>query len=283
MLKTSFKIEVAKIISKTLLLAGFKKINLYSRSDIKWKLNLSEGIDLSIFLFGSFQVNVVEALIKVINILNKKKGKYFNIIDVGSNIGDKSLLLSKKLIKLGIKNFKIFSIEPTSYAFQKQKINLNLNRELKKKISLYNCFISNKKKKPKSTYSSWELNSNQKKHKIHKGTLKKIDESTKCISLDQFINNNNIKGEIIIKIDVDGFEMNVLESLKKYLKKKNPIILMEYADYALHENGYTKNKFLMFLKKYNYKIYDLGLKKIKNLKLSKGSSKDIILIKDIFS
>ena len=170
MLKSSFKIEVAKIISKILLLAGFKKINLYSRSDIKWKLNLSEGIDLSIFLFGSFQVNVVEALTKVINILNKKQDK------------------------LGIKNFKIFSIEPTSYAFQKQKINLNLNRELNKKISLYNCFISNKKKKPKSTYSSWELNSNQKKHKIHKGTLKKIDESTKCISLDQFINNNNIKG-----------------------------------------------------------------------------------------
>ena len=132
------------------------------------------------------------------------------------------------------------------------------------------------------TYSSWELNSNQKKHYIHKGTLKKIDQTTKCLSLDQFINNNKINNEIIIKIDVDGFEMNVLESVKKYLKKKNPIILMEYADYALQENGYTKNKFLKFIKKYNYKIYDLGLKKIKNLKISKGSSKDIILIKDIF-
>ena len=282
MLKTSFKIGIAKLISKTLLLIGFKKINIYNRSEIKWKLNLSEGIDLSIFLFGSFQINVVEALINLINILNKKQGKYFNIIDVGSNIGDKSLLLSRKLIKLGIKNFKIFSIEPTSYAFQKQKINLNLNKILKKKISLYKYFISNNKKKPKMTYSSWELNSNQKKHYIHKGTLKKIDQTTKCLSLDQFINNNKINGEIIIKIDVDGFEMNVLESVKKYLKKKNPIILMEYADYALQENGYTKNKFLKFIKKYNYKIYDLGLKKIKNLKISKGSSKDIILIKDIF-
>ena len=282
MLKTSFKIGIAKLISKTLLLTGFKKINIYNRSEIKWKLNLSEGIDLSIFLFGSFQINVVEALINLINILNKKQGKYFNIIDVGSNIGDKSLLLSRKLIKLGIKNFKIFSIEPTSYAFQKQKINLNLNKILKKKISLYKYFISNNKKKPKMTYSSWELNSNQKKHYIHKGTLKKIDQTTKCLSLDQFINNNKINGEIIIKIDVDGFEMNVLESVKKYLKKKNPIILMEYADYALQENGYTKNKFLKFIKKYNYKIYDLGLKKIKNLKISKGSSKDIILIKDIF-
>ena len=282
MLKTSFKIGIAKLISKTLLLIGFKKINIYNRSEIKWKLNLSEGIDLSIFLFGSFQINVVEALINLINILNKKQGKYFNIIDVGSNIGDKSLLLSRRLIKLGIKNFKIFSIEPTSYAFQKQKINLNLNKILKKKISLYKYFISNNKKKPKMTYSSWELNSNQKKHNIHKGTLKKIDQTTKCLSLDQFINNNKINGEIIIKIDVDGFEMNVLESVKKYLKKKNPIILMEYADYALQENGYTKNKFLKFIKKYNYKIYDLGLKKIKNLKISKGSSKDIILIKDIF-
>ena len=54
-----------------------------------------------------------------------------------TNIGDKSLLLSSKLINLGIKNFKIFSIEPTDYAFKKQTININLNKTLKKKnISL---------------------------------------------------------------------------------------------------------------------------------------------------
>ena len=212
----------------------------------------------------------------------KKKiqnNKTFYILDIGSNIGDKSLSLTRSLINKKINNFKIFSIEPTDYAFEKQSINLNLNPDLKKKIFLSKLYISNKNFRKKSTYSSWKLESNQKDHKIHKGIKKEINQKTKTISLDKFIKKNNIKNNIILKIDVDGFELNILKSCIENLKKYNLIIFMEYAPYALKEYGSNIYEFNNFIKKYDYKIFDLNFKRLNQVEIKEGSSKDIVLIK----
>ena len=108
-----------------------------------------------------------------------------------------------------------------------------------------------------------------------------IDKKTKSISLDDFVKKNNISDKLIIKIDVDGFEMGVLRSLTKTLIKKNPVIYMEYAPYALIENDSSVEELKRFLKKYKLKIYDLNFKKLNSLSISKGSSIDIVLTKNI--
>ena len=133
----------AKIIFKILMALGFKNVQI-TRNKIEWYLDISEGIDLSIFIFGSFQKKLILLIFKFIK-KEKNKFDYFNIIDVGSNIGDKSLSLTKKLLDNGISNFKVFSIEPTDYAFDKRIKNIQLNLKLEKKISNYKIFISSKK------------------------------------------------------------------------------------------------------------------------------------------
>ena len=280
-MKTYTKIQIAKFISFTLRFLRFKKKIFVRRKLINWCLDLSEGIDLSIFLFGSFQANVTDSIYKNIISSKLKKKQSINIIDVGSNIGDKSLTLANKLINKKISNFKIFSIEPTYYAFKKQIRNINLNPSLKKKIFLSKFFSSYKKDIPKKVYSSWKLDSKKRSHKIHRGFLMNIDKKTKSISLDDFVKKNNISDKLIIKIDVDGFEMGVLRSLTKTLIKKNPVIYMEYAPYALIENDSSVEELKRFLKKYKLKIYDLNFKKLNSLSISKGSSIDIVLTKNI--
>ncbi|MDC6477978.1 FkbM family methyltransferase, partial [Candidatus Pelagibacter sp.] len=169
------------------------------------------------------------------------------------------------------------------YAFKKQISNINLNQNLKKKIFSYKNFISYKKNKPKKIYSSWNLDTHKKldnPHKIHKGILKKINKSTKTISLDDFIKKNKIKDQIILKIDVDGFEMDVLNSSVQTLKRLNPIIFIEYAPYSFVEHGSSVNEFYRFIKRFNYQMFDLNLNRLSKVKISDGSSKDIILIKD---
>ena len=169
-----------------------KKNISVKRKSIKWTLDLAEGIDLSIFIFGSFQSELSNS---ITNLINKKKNQniFFNIIDVGSNIGDKSLSIAKNLLNKNIKNFKIFSIEPTDYAFQKQKKNLNNNPQLKKKISISKFYVSNKKIKPKKIYSSWRLDNKKDTHKVHFGSLNEINSFTKTISLDNFIKKKKNK------------------------------------------------------------------------------------------
>ena len=99
-MRTNTKILIAKIIYFFYLFLIEKNLFI-RRNGINWNLDLSEGIDLSIFFFGSFQSKITDSIVKVIS--KKRKLKY-NIIDIGSNIGDKSLTLSNKLIK------KIFKI-----------------------------------------------------------------------------------------------------------------------------------------------------------------------------
>ena len=275
-MKTNTKIFIAKIIYFFLSFFLLKKIFLIRRNGINWSLDLSEGIDLSIFLFGSFQSKITDSIVKLIS---RKKSSY-NIIDIGSNIGDKSLTLSHKLIKKNIQNFKIYSIEPTDFAYNKQIINLNLNPKLKKKISIFKSFISNKKKIPYSTYSSWNLKPKKNHHKVHGGILKGINKKTKISTLDSFIKNNKIKNNVILKIDTDGHEMEILKSFQNYIKKSNPIIFMEYAPYALKEHGTSVDYFYNFLIKNNYKVFDLKLNKIDKIKIREGSSVDIVLIKN---
>ena len=231
-------------------------------------------------MFGSFQGDLVKSIFKTIIDHKNDKNSFFNIIDIGSNIGDKSLSLSKKLLNENFYDFKIFSVEPTDYAFKKQMRNINLNPSLKKKILPFKFYISNNKFKPQKIYSSWKLDSKITPHKVHRGILKEINKSTKTITLDKFVQKNKIKNKIILKIDVDGFEMDVLKSFTKTLYNKDPIIFMEYAPYAFEEYGSSVVEFNNFLKKYKYKTYDLNFKKLDKIKITDGSSKDIVLIKD---
>ncbi len=273
-MRTTYKIFIAKIIHFFLVkLFKFKSDQSVIRGKIKWKLNLNEGIDLSIFLFGNFQRDITNVIFNI----TKKFKQNFIILDIGSNIGDKSLNLSEKFIK-NKSNFFIHSIEATDYALKKQIKNLSLNEELAKNIKLHNAYITNEKKSPGEIYSSWDL-TKKKTHKIHRGVLMKITKKTKNISLDDFIKNNKIHNIKIIKIDVDGHELNVLKSGIKFLIKHSPIIIMEYASYAFQEHGYNVKDFYSFLNKVGYKVYDFNLNKIKKIEVGDGSSVDIILSK----
>src|ERR1700757_3484508 len=77
---TKIKISIAKILYRVTVLFYGKDPRIVTRKGVKYELDLSEGIDISLFLFGNFQSHVI-------------KNKYMEIpadsviIDVGANIG----------------------------------------------------------------------------------------------------------------------------------------------------------------------------------------------------
>ena len=160
-------------------------------------------------------------------------------------------------------NSQIYSIEPTIYAFKKLKQNINLNLRLKKRIKTFNYFVSCKKKKIEFVHSSWKLISGDKKHGIHKGILKKT--SNRITSLDSILKKNK-KRVRLIKIDVDGYELEVLKSAEKTLKKEKPIIYFELAPYLYKEMGYTVDHLIKYIKKIEYVFYDENFKQVSDVK-----------------
>ena len=273
-MKTSYKLYIAKIIhfflTKVLLL---NKNQLVVRNNISWNLDLDEGIDLAIFLFGKFQNEISQTILRI---ASKNKTKMI-VLDIGSNIGDKSLSIAYYFSKNNFEYF-IHSIEPTDFAYYKQLKNLELNKSLSNNIKLHKLYLTNNQK-PKSTFSSWNL-LKKNTHKIHKGVLKKIGTETKKETLDNFIISNQIKNVKIIKIDVDGHELNILKSGREFIKKQSPFIIMEFAPYALEENGNSVADFFTFLKSINYNAYSLNFKKLEKITIKDGSSIDILLCKD---
>ena len=173
-LSTSTKIYFAAVLSKLLIYLFQKKNFVISRNGIKYRIDLEEGVDLGIFL----GVKNEKKLFNIKKYVSQRQK--FNIVDIGSNIGSVTLPLANTF-----KKSKVYSIEPTVYAFEKLKENINLNPNLKKRIKTFNYFISKKKNKIKFVHSSWKLNNNNKKHEIHRGILKKT--FNKSISLDDLL------------------------------------------------------------------------------------------------
>ena len=252
-INTSTKIYLATILSKLLIFLFQRKNFVISRNGIKYNIDLEEGIDLGIFL----SLKNEKKLFNIKKYLNPEKK--FDIIDVGSNIGSVTLPLADNF-----KNSKIYSIEPTIYAFEKLKENINLNPKLRKRIKIFNYFISQKKKKIKFVHSSWKLDFHDKKHGIHRGILK--ETSNKAISLDNLFKKNKTPIKLI-KIDVDGYELEVLKSAEKLLKKEKPIIYFELAPYLYKEMGYTVDHLNKFVQKMGYAFYDENFKPVFDIKL----------------
>ena len=251
-ISTRSKIFIGSILSKILVFFIGDKKKIISRNDIKYEVDLNEAVDLGIFLGIKNEKN----LYKIINFLNTSDKKI--LVDVGSNVGSVTLPLAK-LFNLST----IISIEPTNFAFSKLKKNLNLNPNLKKRIKLFNVFISDKKKKVNFVHSSWDLKAKHKKHQIHLGTLKKT--SNKIQSLSQLLKKIQKKIDFI-KIDVDGYEIDVLRSGKKIINKYKPIIYFEFAPYLYREFGYSPKVLIDFIKKeLNYTFLNENFDEVKNI------------------
>ena len=251
-ISTKSKILIASILSKILIFFIGDKKRVILRNNIKYEIDLNEAIDLGIFLGIKNENN----LYRIKNFLNSKSKNV--LVDIGSNVGSVTLPLAK-LFNLST----VISIEPTKFAFSKLKKNLKLNPSLKSRVKLFNIFISNERKEVKFVHSSWKLKVKDKRHKVHLGTLKKTSNTTKTLS--EVL--RKIRKRIdFIKIDVDGYEINVLRSGKRIIKKYKPLIYFEFAPYLYREFGYTPEILIDFIKKeLNYTFLNENFDEVKNI------------------
>ena len=194
---TQLKIFLGKVLYKIVTLFVGKKKRIITRGGVKYEVDLSEGIELSLFLFGNFQSHITSN-----SFLSIKEN--FVIIDIGANVG----LMTLQFAKLASKG-QVYSFEPTFYALERLKINLSLNPDYAPHVKVFNSFVSEKSSdKPDIiAFSSWKVSGEKSDndHPIHKGTPKST-EGVNSVSLDDFIIEENLNKIDFIKIDTDGHE-----------------------------------------------------------------------------
>jgi FkbM family methyltransferase len=254
-MKTKQKIFFAKIIYFLVSIIKKNRFIKIKRNKINWKLDLSEGIDLCVYIFGKFEYEIITAIAK------HKLSRKPIFFDIGANVGVQTLQLSEYF-----KDSITHSFEPTNFGYNKLRYNIFLNPKLRKRIIINQTFLTNKKMHiPKKIYASWNLKNNNNAHKKHFGLLKKTSNAN-SFKLDNYIKINKIKKIDFIKLDVDGYELDVLKSGYNFLKKKKVPIIFEVAPYLYKEYGYTHHDLINLLKKLDYKFHNVhNLKEIKNI------------------
>jgi FkbM family methyltransferase len=179
------------------------------------------------------------------------------IFDIGAHHGETAIEFAQFY-----KNSTIYSFEPVKQSFDL----LEKNSKPYSNIKPFHLGIG-------SESEQREIHINEKYSTINSfleqtnTSLNNTSEITNVMSLDDFVNENNISEIDILKIDTEGWELNVLEGAKNFLKAKSAQFVV--CEVALEDN---KNQ-TPFIDVFNtltpmgYRfccIYDVVVKNIKS-------------------
>jgi FkbM family methyltransferase len=214
------------------------------RGGIRYDVDLSEGIDLSLFLFGRFQSHVLEQA-------RHRLDRSAVIFDVGANFGSMTLPLARV-----VPDGKVYAFEPTEYAFRKLERNVTLNPELADRIVLVRSFLSDSADPDHGmhAYSSWKVDRwHSTAHPLHGGLLKDAG-SVGATTIDAFCAADEVTRVDFIKIDTDGYEYRVLRGGRQTIGRHRPILVFELAQYVMEEHGITFDTYHDYFSPMGYRL-----------------------------
>lgn len=231
---TRLRLLGASALYRALRLLGRSDRRRIERGGVVYDVDLSEGIDLSLFLFGGFQTHVTATRFYTIP-------RDAVIFDVGANVGSMCLNFARHAPE-----GRVYAFEPTLYAYKKLRTNLALNPDLAARIQALHAYVSNQSAegRPVAAYSSWKVDGTASEtHPVH-GGLSAPPEITRVLTLDEFRRDEAIDRVDFLKIDTDGHELDVLEGALATLRECRPTVVFEIGDYLLKERGQTFAQFL---------------------------------------
>ena len=202
----------------------------------------------SYFLLKKCEFGDYQELKTIKKFSNKNK---IMLIDCGCNYGFYSFYtasLSKKNLVISVE-----ASQETSREFLK---NLKLNNF--ENVRLQNSAVSNTDNdyilfnESKNDWESSQTHNEFHSYSVSKVYTLKIDTLTKNINFKDFLT--------IIKLDVEGNEMNVLKGASAFIEETSPFIIIEISKYIFEDKNnieYLEN----FLLNYDYSMYNTYKKK----------------------
>jgi FkbM family methyltransferase len=241
---TATKMALARVISTALVQLGFQTRRQIRRNGLTFEIDIREGIDLSLFLFGAFQRDVlttIKALVSSDGI----------VIDVGANIGALTLPVAAYL-----ERGHVYAVEPTDFAFAKLRKNLTLNPQISARVTAIQSFVASEMAPVSelAAYSSWPVNGGDetRQHPVHKG----VQQTARCkqVTLDALLEMHSIESVSLIKIDTDGHEFSVLSGATRCLRELRPAVIFEACEYLLVPPRPTFDDFAALFSSHDYTV-----------------------------
>lgn len=205
---------------------------IIERKGIRVKVDVSDYIGHYIY-FG-FEDPSIEKLLSLC-----KPGA--NVIDIGANIGWTMLNLSRRSL-----TGKIYGFEPDPYNYDRCRDNIELNK-------FDNVFLFPLGLSDVNAQLSMEVRvaSNRGGNRI--STSSNGSHKVNVIRLDDFEPVKSLSHVDLVKIDVEGYEMQVLKGSMEVLKQHHPVMFIELDDNNLKDQGYSAKDLIVFLNDNGYR------------------------------
>lgn len=172
-----------------------------------------------------------------------------NALDIGANIGLQSLRMSRSVSPTG----KVYAFEPIEYLQQKFKRNIGLNKASNVELLPFALsdeasetdFKIDKRAWNQGTFSLLSNAGTDLQHVL----IKVGDDVPEIQMLSQLA---------LVKIDVEGFEYQVLKGLKKTLTRHKPRLIFEYDHNYWVATGQDISDCFSFLQLLGYTVYQIN-------------------------
>lgn len=174
-----------------------------------YQLELGEILDLSLFL-GEFEPEIRSAVARYCR-------PEMTVVDIGANFGAHTLLFADAVAPGG----RVIAFEPTGYAYRKLETNVGLNPAAS--IRTVNVALTDAARPPERLYfrSSWPTF----------GPRRDGESLVSFDTLDGWCGRNGVARVDLIKLDVDGNELGVLQGARGIIRSSRPIIFIECSRY----------------------------------------------------
>ena len=170
------------------------------------------------------------------------------VLDIGANFGQLSVLLSKCK-----KDVEVYSFEASKYIFEILKKNVQINNA---NVRLFHNLVGNEteqelfiKKLNISKFNTYGSNMIEKTESRNENSSN--IEKVNSIKIDNIFFEKKIS---FMKIDVQGYDLEVLKGSKKTISKQQMPIIFEYEEDFAKDFNYTFKNFESFIDEINYKI-----------------------------
>ena len=216
-------------------------------------------LSANILFFNLYEKFILEEIVKILPSRVNSELKNLTIIDIGANIGNHSLFFSRYFKK-------VVAIEPNPLAYKLLEINTAGTGNIESyQIAISNVqmdsideleFISHKSNFANSHVRIFHRDlENFTRNEIASPNLNNNSYETykvKTLKLDDLLLNLKIEPEVL-KIDVEGSELEVIQSASKFLSSNSPILLLELTPETFRYDN--TNILLDELAKYSYSEY----------------------------
>ena len=261
----SFFIKILeKIINKKIIYYSKNENNILGKTAVKsafgfWYvgdvLNTAD-ISYGILNNGVVEKNETNLVIKILNKLIENKNICF--YDTGANTGYYGILAGY----LGKGKINCYSFEPVKEFCDCLLESIYLNH-LEDIVKVFNFALGDRNSK-EDLYLAGSGSS------LNKDFIGKNDISKRTVEirkLDNIAQSANLEKPDFIKIDIEGYEYNVLLGGEKIIKESLPILFVEII-YSL-DNGFINNNYkqtLQFIRNFGYEIFCLDNNKLIEVK-----------------